>query len=151
MKGQGALEYLMTYGWALLIIVVVGAALYALGILNPATYTQSRCTGFQYFTYQNQKMAEATYTIELLNGNSDITLSNMSVDGTDLGTLTITDSGGATITGTVSPGKKITIVGAGDPTTKSATDAFSSTVTVTYSTGSITDIKDSGTCTGKVQ
>lgn len=38
MKAQGALEYLMQYGWAILIIVVVGAALYALGVLNPESY-----------------------------------------------------------------------------------------------------------------
>lgn len=38
MKGQGAMDYLMTYGWALLIIVVVGVALYTLGVLNPETY-----------------------------------------------------------------------------------------------------------------
>ncbi len=37
-KGQGALEYLMTYGWALIIIVIVGTALYVLGPLNPETY-----------------------------------------------------------------------------------------------------------------
>lgn len=39
MRGESALELLMTYGWALLIIVVVGASLYALGVLNPATYS----------------------------------------------------------------------------------------------------------------
>ena len=38
-KGQAAMEYLMTYGWAILIVIIVAAALYALGIFNPATYT----------------------------------------------------------------------------------------------------------------
>ena len=51
-KGQGAMEYLMTYGWALLVIVVVGAALFALGVLNPATYTKSQCAGFGVLQYQ---------------------------------------------------------------------------------------------------
>ena len=49
MKAQTAMEYLMTYGWAILIVIIVGAALYALGIFNPATYTQSTATGFQGF------------------------------------------------------------------------------------------------------
>lgn len=35
-KGQTAMEYLMTYGWAILIIVVVGAVLFAYGVFSPA-------------------------------------------------------------------------------------------------------------------
>ncbi len=35
-KSQSALEYLMTYGWAILIIVIVAAVLDAMGIFNPA-------------------------------------------------------------------------------------------------------------------
>ncbi|NYZ78872.1 hypothetical protein H0N99_01875, partial [Candidatus Micrarchaeota archaeon] len=34
-KGQTAMEYLMTYGWAILIIMVVLAVLFYLGVLNP--------------------------------------------------------------------------------------------------------------------
>ncbi len=37
-KAQSAMEYLMTYGWAILIIAVVLAALYSLGIFNPLTF-----------------------------------------------------------------------------------------------------------------
>ena len=39
-RAQAALEYLMTYGWALVIIAIVAAALFAMGIINPATYVQ---------------------------------------------------------------------------------------------------------------
>jgi hypothetical protein len=49
-KAQSALEYLMTYGWAILIIVIVGAALFALGVFNPsgsATMTMSDISDFQ--------------------------------------------------------------------------------------------------------
>ena len=35
-KLQSAMEYLMTYGWAILIIAVVLGALFSLGIFNPA-------------------------------------------------------------------------------------------------------------------
>ncbi len=41
------MEYLMTYGWAILIVIIVAAALYALGVFNPATWTGARATGFQ--------------------------------------------------------------------------------------------------------
>lgn len=46
MKAQSALEYLMTYGWAILIVIIVGAALYALGVFNPGTFTGHKSTGF---------------------------------------------------------------------------------------------------------
>ena len=41
MKAQSAMEYLMTYGWAILIIAVVLAALFQLGVFN-ATFFQPK-------------------------------------------------------------------------------------------------------------
>ncbi|MEM3555855.1 MAG: hypothetical protein QXF56_04015 [Candidatus Micrarchaeia archaeon] len=41
-KGQTAMEYLMTYGWAILIIMVVLAVLFYLGVLTPPV--PSQCT-----------------------------------------------------------------------------------------------------------
>ena len=37
MKGQSAMEYLMTYGWAILIIAIVLVALFELGIFGGST------------------------------------------------------------------------------------------------------------------
>jgi hypothetical protein len=37
------MEYLMTYGWAILIISVVLSALYMMGLFNPATFVNSQC------------------------------------------------------------------------------------------------------------
>ena len=36
MKAQSAMEYLMTYGWAILIIAVVLGALFELGLMEAA-------------------------------------------------------------------------------------------------------------------
>jgi hypothetical protein len=33
-KGQGAMEYLMTYGWAILVVVIVGIVLVNMGVLD---------------------------------------------------------------------------------------------------------------------
>ncbi|MGC8538978.1 MAG: hypothetical protein ACP5MK_03880, partial [Candidatus Micrarchaeia archaeon] len=38
MKLQSAMEYLMTYGWAILIIAVVLSALFYLGVFNPMSF-----------------------------------------------------------------------------------------------------------------
>jgi len=49
-KGQTAMEYLMTYGWAILIIIVVVAALYSLGVFSVTPGVQcSPC--FSYFAF----------------------------------------------------------------------------------------------------
>ncbi len=37
-KSQSAMEYLMTYGWAILIIAIVMVAMFSLGIFNPLTF-----------------------------------------------------------------------------------------------------------------
>ena len=43
---QSALEYMMTYGWAILIIVIVAAGLYSLGIFSPTNSAGTTVTGF---------------------------------------------------------------------------------------------------------
>ncbi|MEM3227507.1 MAG: hypothetical protein QXR58_02335 [Candidatus Micrarchaeaceae archaeon] len=42
-RAQSAMEYLMTYGWAILIISIVLGALAAMGLFNPSTYINSQC------------------------------------------------------------------------------------------------------------
>lgn len=44
-KGQAALEYLVTYGWAILAIVIVAAILWYFGIFNPSKYAGSKQSG----------------------------------------------------------------------------------------------------------
>ncbi len=45
-KSQSALEYLMTYGWAILIIVIVAGVLYSFGIFSPSSSASTTITGF---------------------------------------------------------------------------------------------------------
>ena len=42
-KGQAALEYIVTYGWGFIVILVVIGALAYFGFLNPSRYVPSRC------------------------------------------------------------------------------------------------------------
>lgn len=44
MKGQAAMEYLMTYGWALIILVVVIGVLFSMGVFNPQNYMSEECS-----------------------------------------------------------------------------------------------------------
>jgi hypothetical protein len=146
----------MTYGWALLVIVVVGAALFALGVLNPSTYVQKSCRGFSFFTYQDQQLTSTDFTMQILNGAQNTVITNIALMGDntangDLGAITVTNAAGTTITN-VGSGEKVTISGAADPTTKNAGDAYTYTVTITYNvTGGISGNTDVATCSGRVQ
>lgn len=42
-KLQSAMEYLMTYSWALLVIALVLVALFTLGVFNPSSVISSQC------------------------------------------------------------------------------------------------------------
>ena len=43
MRGQQALEYLVTYGWAFVIVIITIGAFAYFGILNPQQYIPERC------------------------------------------------------------------------------------------------------------
>ncbi len=43
-KGQAAMEYLMTYGWAILIVIAVVAALYAMGVFRLPSGGLGKCS-----------------------------------------------------------------------------------------------------------
>jgi hypothetical protein len=75
MKAQAAMEYLMTYGWAILIVIIVAAALWALGIFNPNTWTQGGATGFAGFQVSDWRVNSTGTIIVLksLTANANIT------------------------------------------------------------------------------
>jgi len=43
-RGQAAMEFLMTYGWAILVVLVAIAALAYFGVLNPQRFLPETCT-----------------------------------------------------------------------------------------------------------
>lgn len=49
-RGQAALEFLTTYGWAFLVILVMIGALAYFGVINPNQFLPERCTFQQEFT-----------------------------------------------------------------------------------------------------
>ncbi len=66
-KAQAAMEYLMTYGWAILIVIIVAAALIALGIFNPAT--GHTAVGFQELGLPNDwaMASDGSFQIQIQN------------------------------------------------------------------------------------
>ncbi|MDD5417795.1 MAG: hypothetical protein PHW96_02805 [Candidatus Nanoarchaeia archaeon] len=74
-KKQSIFEHIMTYGWVILILVIIGVALYSLDIFKPSS-TKS-CVGFDRFIYHDHAFSADGKTIQLhignLNNNACIT------------------------------------------------------------------------------
>ncbi|HIH09092.1 MAG TPA: hypothetical protein HA254_00305 [Candidatus Diapherotrites archaeon] len=77
-KGQSSLEYLMTYSWALVIIVVAIAALVML--IDPSQIGESSCTGFSKFPIANFAITPGGINLKVANETSR-TVSNVALAG----------------------------------------------------------------------
>ncbi|MDP7079798.1 MAG: Calx-beta domain-containing protein [Candidatus Undinarchaeales archaeon] len=92
-RAQASLEFLMSYGWMFIIIVIAGAALYSAGIINPSTYRKTGCVGFEKMHYRDHQF-RATGT----TGIWDITVDNPDADDRDSSfKLRIQNGGGMSI------------------------------------------------------
>ncbi len=67
-RSQSALEYMMTYGWAILIIVIVAVILYSMGIFNPSSSITFTSSGFSPFTVSSSLCNNIGYKIAVLAG-----------------------------------------------------------------------------------
>lgn len=144
-KGQSALEYLMTYGWALVVMVIVVASLVALDVFN-LSGTAETCAGFSAkLGYKNH--------IYFANGDFNIVLNNATGDDIELKALKVA---GTTLTETdlnVSKGSSAMYGGKGAPT-GTAGKSYKVSITVTYDTRTsagaveLPGLKTTATCLG---
>ena len=67
-RSQSALEYMMTYGWAILIIVIVAVILYSMGIFNPSSSVTFTSSGFTPFTVSSSLCNNLGYKIAIIAG-----------------------------------------------------------------------------------
>ncbi len=66
-KAQGALEFLMTYGWAFLVILIMIGALAYFGVLSPTKFLPERCTFGSQFLCKD-------YLISTSGSTADVTV-----------------------------------------------------------------------------
>ena len=67
-KGQAAMEFLMTYGWAILVVLVAIAALAYFGVLNPGRYLPDSCIITPGMSCDDFKVTSADAQLILRNG-----------------------------------------------------------------------------------
>ena len=152
-KAQAAMEYLMTYGWAILIVIIVAAALYALGVFNPATWTGTRSTGFanigQPTDWLYQANGEFNITVKNSLGQS-MTVQSISakcgVGGTN---VTLSTTAASQVVG---PGSSIEYyTDVNNCASLTTGSSYSVEVTISYTKGTgVYAQRDAGTVTGSV-
>ena len=105
-KAQSALEYMMTYGWAILIIVIVAAVLYSLGIFSPSSSAGTTSSGFAPFVVLGQECNANGLYIELgNNAGNTVTFYNVTVT---------TSTGASVFSNFVNLSTPITVVNGGN-------------------------------------
>jgi hypothetical protein len=101
-KGQTAMEYLMTYGWAIIIVVVVFIALWRLGVFTPTAGAVA--TGFNEFTVGSDFKIDVTGTATVKFANADKQARSITVNEATVNANACTGD-----TGTKGPGESWTI------------------------------------------
>ena len=67
-KGQAALEFLMTYGWAILVVLAAIAALAFFGVLSPERFLPETCTMPSGINCVDAQATTGGVTVVILNG-----------------------------------------------------------------------------------
>ena len=145
-KGQSALEYLMTYGWALVVIVIVIAALFAFGIFNPPA--AGTCSGLDKILYRDHTTA--------VGGVVSLAVSNGT--GGTIDTITVVYGGDFAVLATGTPdvaappaGTEFIINSAAvPPAGPAAAGPYSGTIAITYTGSTGLVHTETATCTGSV-
>jgi len=119
-RAQSAMEYLMTYGWAILIIAVVLGALYVLGVFNGTSFLGTSCIAGSGYQCTNLLLhtSALSFTFGQATGNN---WANVILYAVPTGTTLDTGTDASNSIGTLSSGQ---------------TTPVSITLTPTVSTGS---------------
>jgi hypothetical protein len=80
-RGQAAMEFLMTYGWAILVVLAAIGALAYFGVLSPDRFLPDKCTASPPFACTQWKIATA--------GAGQVQVFLQNSGGTDVQGLTV--------------------------------------------------------------
>jgi len=135
-RGQAAMEFLMTYGWAILVVLIAIGALAYFGVLNPSRFLPRSCTLMPGLDCNDFKVQASDNTVHIFIRNGigdsiDFSALNIDVDGT-----TCTAINPAAINdGALSPELTVTC---GDALVGAVGTRFRGSVTGTYTIGTST-------------
>ena len=147
-KGQSAIEYLMTYGWMLLVVAIVGGAIFAT-VQGQCTQSTSGFSGGDVLVENFGTDGEGDLQMEIRNGGSDtLIIEQIDFDGeTD---LTFENSEGDEDDQEIGVGNSETLtVTDGDFPSSDGCNDFD--LEFGYEMGSLSDQVTSGTLTDSIE
>jgi len=107
-KAQSAMEYLMTYGWAILIVAVVLGALYSLGVFNGAAFLGTSCIAASGFYCNNPILSTGGVLTVTIGQATGTTFKNAYLYFVPSGTSFSTSDPSISI-GTLNSGQQVTV------------------------------------------
>jgi hypothetical protein len=108
-KAQAALEFIMTYGWAILVVLVAIGALAYFGVLSPDRFLPSKCTLQPGIACLDHKVTPADVTARLTNSlGFDINTITVAAGNCGTSSTPATLANGASGTYTITCGAAIT-------------------------------------------
>jgi hypothetical protein len=146
-KGQAALDFLMTYGWAIALVVIIAAVLFSMGLFDTSNFVGNKATGFSGVAVKDWSYAAST-------GGFSVLFSNQVGQAVIINGVTVSAGGAAA---TAMNGTADTIqVGANSGAwtttldTGTAGNGYTASVVVSYQTPSGFNYTSAGTLTGKM-
>jgi len=107
-KAQSAMEYLMTYGWAILIVAVVLGALYSLGVFNGSAFLGTSCIAASGFYCTNPILSTGGVLTVTIGQATGTTFENAYLYFVPSGT-SFSTSDPSTSIGTLNSGQQVTV------------------------------------------
>ena len=81
-KSQAAMEFLMTYGWAILVVLAAIAALAYFGVLSPEKFLPEKCILQPGIACVSHKVETSKITLVISNGlGRTITINSIDING----------------------------------------------------------------------
>ena len=155
MKGQTAVEYLMTYGWAILIILIVAGVLAYYGMFAAAGFLGPSSKGWTQIAVMQPWVLDTAGNLQFQIENrvgQDIIINGVKADSGQTATTDCTPSGftfpTSTITaGTKYPGSALMALDCAGTAGGASGSSYTITVAISYSVGT-TNLTQTGTLSG---
>ncbi|MFH1365701.1 MAG: hypothetical protein ABIH28_03895 [archaeon] len=140
-KAQAAMEFLMTYGWAILAAVIAIGVLGYFGVFSPGKYIAGNAAvSAPFYVYANNVKTPAGVTLELQNNGEDYIIQSVKVTGCGTNSVVTPSNAGSKTAITIVCSPVLT-----------AGDSFKGDIVISYrKTDSTVDLTSTGTITNKV-
>jgi len=144
MKGQSAIEYLMTYGWMLIVVSIAGGAVYST--------TGSQCVE-SINGFSGQGVAITDFTVSGETGNLVVLIDNNGADTVEINEVSVSDRDEEAVQNPesmeISPGGSETLELSEGFTTSNQCNSYS--VGINYDEGGLSGLDIGGDITGGIE